>query len=522
MSLLTGAWKKYPEFENIIKQAGYRKPTRLQELVLPPILEKRDVLVESGLHPGKTLSIVTSVILRGIRGPGISVLVLTKERDQGQKLFRMFTGMLGSFLQGSAVVSIGFSDLIKKEARQLSEGPDIVIGTPSRLIDHIRRNNVDLAGVDIVFIDEDEEYDPAFENDLCFIFSKLKGIPQIVRFSFARECKYSNIEKMMKRPVVIQEKDFSQNHGTIQYAYLVADNLEKLFFKVLLSLDFDCVIVVVDSAAFGKKLLSALKDVRLEGMLLQKETKQTRIEKAIDCAANEHLDVVITIPETLPHINLEGISHVVFYGEPSGDEPIVKYVNPAQLAETTIQCILLTITKNETEFLAKQERHNVKMEKKEIPSDESVIKGTIERLFRKSEAAGKAVDINQYEKTVRKVIPFGKRTAFISYLLKQNLQMTLAKELEFVTLFLNVGRLKGASAREIAALFESRLSLDKSMIKAVRLFDNYCFVEIAKDYADAAIKGMHDCDYKGKKLIVNYSRQKPERRDFDPRRRRRS
>ena len=57
------------------------------------------------------------------------------------------------------------------------------------------------------------------------------------------------------------------------------------------------------------------------------------------------------------------------------------------------------------------------------------------------------------------------------------------------------------------------------MIKEVRVFDNYSFVDIAKEYADAAISTLSQIDYKGRKLIVNHSRKKTERRDFGNRRR---
>lgn len=521
MSLSARTWKKYPEFENLLKASGYKRPTLLQELVLPPILDKRDVIVESGLHPGKTLSIVTSVILKNVTcGVGISVLILTKAPEQAQKLFRTFSHALRPFLAGCSVISIGFSDLIKKESRQLSEKPEIVISTPSRLIDHIRRDNIDLSSVEQVFIDEEEEYEQAFENDLCFIFSKLRGSLQIVRFSFARETKYGNIDKLMKRPVTIQERDFSHGHGAIQYTYLTGAKLDKLLFRLILSLDFECVIVV-DPLGLGKKLLSALQSMRLEGIQLPRETNPSRIEKAIDCAGSEHLDVIITVPDTLPFINLEGISHIIFYGEPTGELVMSKVVNVAQVGQTSLECIMLTTPQNEAQFLSKQEQQNVKIEKKDMPTDENVIKATVKRLFKKSEASGKLEDFASLEKNVRKAVPFGRRAFFISYLLQENLRASLTKDLEFVTLFLNIGHTRGAAAKEISSLFQSKLSLDKSMIKDIRVFDNYSFVEIVKDVAESAIKDLNNTDYKGKKLIVNFSRQKAERRDFAPRRGRR-
>src|SRR4030042_51892 len=178
----------------MFEEAGFRKPTLLQQLILPAILEGRDVDAESGIHPGKTLAISVALLLTLNKNkPGIKAVVLTKDREQAQKIFRALNQTLAAFNQGAVTVIIGFSDLIKKEARQLLEQPDFVVGTPSRLIDHIRRANVDLGMGERVFLDEDEVFETEFESDICFILSKIRESVQIVRFTFARASVYHNL-----------------------------------------------------------------------------------------------------------------------------------------------------------------------------------------------------------------------------------------------------------------------------------------------------------------------------------------
>ena len=84
-------------------------------------------------------------------------LVLTQKIEQAQKCIKYAKRLQKEKSSVSFAVSIGFSDLIKKEARQLEGNPTVVISTPHRLIDHIRRGNIDLSTVEAVFIDEEEK-----------------------------------------------------------------------------------------------------------------------------------------------------------------------------------------------------------------------------------------------------------------------------------------------------------------------------------------------------------------------------
>ena len=164
----------------------------------------------------------------------------------------------------------------------------------------------------------------------------------------------------------------------------------------------------------------------------------------------------------------------------------------------------------------------MKVEKKEIPANDQIIGQTVQRLVARSNVIGSKEEFEQYKKAVAKAVPFGKRTRVISCLLMESMQKILKKEIEFVTLFCNIGHSRGVSAKDIITLFITKLSIDKSLIRDVRIFDNYSFIEIAKDYADSAITAFANADYKGKKIIVNYSRKKTEKREFGTRRNKRA
>ena len=123
----------------LFREAGYTKPTRLQQRLIPLILKGKDVAVEAEGDSGKTAAFILPLLVKIKRGkPGIKAIVLTSSTENSHKIFREFK----RFIQSGKKLSIfafGFEGLEKKEHRMLSRNPDVVIGTPNKVIDHIRR-----------------------------------------------------------------------------------------------------------------------------------------------------------------------------------------------------------------------------------------------------------------------------------------------------------------------------------------------------------------------------------------------
>ena len=522
MAIVKHKGKKRLEFEQMLAEAGYRSATLLQQLVVPPILEGRDVDAVSGNHPGKTLAIAVAVLLKLNRNvTGINAVVLTKDRDQAQKVYRALTQSLKAFTQGATTAVVGFSDLIKKEARQLEAGPTILVSTPSRLIDHIRRANLNLDAVDRIFIDEDEPYESEFESDVCYILSKLKSSVQIVRFTWPRDTAYANFEQLLKRPVVIREKDFSRGYGTVEYSYLCGEDKEDLLKRTLLSLDFECALIVLDSPAAARKIAAELKALRLSGLVTHREAGRGRQEKTVDLSSREGLDFIVLPRNMLPQFSLEGISHIINCEIAFWESDARKQINLSNLSDTVIRCLTLLTPQEEQQLEAIEERDKVKIEKKSPPADPDIVKGTVKRLLASTLQENVSDELKVYAAAVRREVPIGKRSMFIAALVKDMLKPLVSRKIEYVTLFLGVGRLRDVGARDIASLFIETLGLDKSRLGDIRVFDNYSFVEIDKEFADKAIAELSRKELKGRKLVINYSRKKEEKRGFGPRRHKR-
>ena len=500
---------------NLLQIAGYTHPTRLQELVVPAILERRDVIVEGGVHPGKTLTITCGLILRGLSRTGSpSVLILTLDRNLAHKLQRAFSGHLASFLDGLSFCINGFSDLIKKEARQLGEKPDILITTPSRLIDHLRRNNLDLANLELIFIDEQEIADSAFENDLCYILTKTPSSVQIVRFTFEGENRYPNLTQLIKKPLLIKAKDFCLPSGSISFSYLVDEALDKLLLSLLAATDFSQALVVTESFLIAKQLISLLAKSQLSYKLLTSGAEHSRLSPLGENDPSEGPKVFLISVSNFSKISLQNISHLIIYGEQATISSLSTLTNQLSNIQNSLVCYFLIEPQSESKLLLSLKETNLKLNKGTLPNLTSILLGLLRKLFSRSRALASDPNLKQMLKQVPKAIPFGYRSYFISFLLYNNLRSLFTKSKNFVTLFLNIGQQKKLTEKELLQLFIRQLKITPTSLGKIRLFTNYSFIEIEKEYAELAIKKLTNYEFKGQRLIVNYSRHQAENRQI--------
>ena len=170
--------------------------------ILAIVRKRRDVVVELGPEYGNANYLVSTAILRiHERRPGIQSLIVAAGTDQVQRISRGLSQALRDSSSTAEVIEIGSAEGARKEAVEISRQPDIVVSTNDRVIDHLRRGQLDLSRLTLLVIEEPEERG-GFSVDIEFIRSKLRSRPQIVIFSAkldGQEVTY----RFLKHPVLL-------------------------------------------------------------------------------------------------------------------------------------------------------------------------------------------------------------------------------------------------------------------------------------------------------------------------------
>ncbi|HEV7501283.1 MAG TPA: DEAD/DEAH box helicase [Vicinamibacteria bacterium] len=220
-----------PRLVSVLEELGYEEPTPIQRDAIPPLLAGRDIVGQAGTGTGKTAAFALPLLQRALgdgpaTGPGPSVLVLVPTRELAMQVAEA-TYRYGRHL-GARVLPIYGGQSIALQFRGLQRGVDVVVATPGRALDHVRRATLNLGHVQAVVLDEaDEMLDMGFADELEAILSTLPTVRQTALFTATMPQRITVIaERHLQKPVRIAIPDETTAKGTAprvrQVVYLVS------------------------------------------------------------------------------------------------------------------------------------------------------------------------------------------------------------------------------------------------------------------------------------------------------------
>jgi ATP-dependent RNA helicase DeaD len=221
---MTGFEGVTPVLTGALTKRGYTGLTPVQTAVLTPELEGRDVLVSAQTGSGKTVAFglaMASTLMDGAeRLPEIPeplAVVVAPTRELAMQVRNELAWLYE--LTGARMASCVGGMVMRNERRALANGAHIVVGTPGRLCDHIRRGSLDMAAVRVVVLDEaDEMLDLGFREDLEFILSSAPETRRTLMFSATVPKAIARLAKQFQRDAArISTTPENTQHGDIEY-----------------------------------------------------------------------------------------------------------------------------------------------------------------------------------------------------------------------------------------------------------------------------------------------------------------
>ena len=396
-----------------LRKAGYAKPTLLQRKVVPLIQSGRDLVVEVEGDTGRTAAFILPILARLRRGrAGIKAVVATSSAEDSRKVQREFQRLCRPQSgRDVSVIALGVEEGNRGEHRSLSRQPDVLIGTPSRIIDHIRRGNLDFSLLQSVVIDR-QEPEPGFVDDLKFIFSKLPSKKQVLLFTSAIGPEADGLLELLRRPVQLALTAWRQAGEKVEELFVEVPEAGKNRAAALIALTKGAGALLVQTSGrdSARKLGQELAALGLRVRVLWEamgEAEQERIREGF--AAGEHPVLVSTFEAVRRH-SLRWVTHVLNVDPP----PSADSYRPASVVLEKIYTL-----GSPAQFQQLQEKLNVKPEKTPLPADDQVLAGAIGEILRRIRADEDPAELARYRRLLRRHAPLIRRSTVAAFLLKQ-------------------------------------------------------------------------------------------------------
>lgn len=331
-----------PRLMEGIEATGYENATPVQEQVIPLILTGKDIIASAQTGTGKTAAFllpVTNMLLTAKQEEHhINALVIVPTRELAIQIAQNMEG-LSYFTSVSSIAVYGGSDgnSFSIERKALSEGADMVICTPGRMISHLNMGYVKLSGLKYLILDEaDRMLDMGFNDDLMKIISFLPEKRQNLLFSATMPTGIRNLaRKILTNPAEINISLSKPPEKIRQEAFVVYDNQKIPLVKHLLkSKDFKSVLVFCSTKDNVKNLSRELKRAGLSIEEIHSDLDQETREKVLRRYKNRELKILVATDILSRGIDIEDIDLVINYDVPHDGEDYVHRIGRTARAET--------------------------------------------------------------------------------------------------------------------------------------------------------------------------------------------
>ncbi len=342
-----------------VVEAGYESPSPIQAATIPVLLAGHDMLGQAQTGTGKTAAFALPILSRiKVRSGPPQCIVLVPTRELAIQVAEAFQ-RYASKIKGFHVLPIYGGQSYTPQLMSLKRGAHVVVGTPGRVMDHIKRGTLDLGGITSLVLDEaDEMLQMGFVDDIEWILEQTPPTRQVALFSATLPAPIRRIaQKHLREPVEVTITSRTSTAANIRQRYWVVSGVHKLdaLTRILEAEPFDGMLIFTRTKQSTVELAERLEARGFAVAALNGDMQQKDRERTVANLKSGKLDILVATDVAARGLDVERISHVVNYDVPYDTESYVHRIGRTGRAGRSGEAILF-ITPRERNMLRYIER----------------------------------------------------------------------------------------------------------------------------------------------------------------------
>jgi len=503
------------EILRAVEDLGFEEPTPIQGLAIPLLLQGKDVTGQAQTGTGKTAAFGIPLIERiDTSERTVQALVLCPTRELAIQIAEEFS-RLAKYKPRIGILPIYGGQPIERQLRALNLGVHIVIGTPGRVLDHLDRGTLSLAKVKVLVLDEaDQMLDMGCLEDIETIISDVPRDRQTLLFSATMPQQILAItKKFQKSPEFVKVTHQELTVPSIEQTYIEVRERDKLDVLCRLIDIYDPKLALVFSnTKRGVDELSGHLRARgyfVEG--LHGDMKQSQRDRVMARFRGGGIDVLIATDVAARGIDVEEVDTVFNYDVPQDVEYYVHRIGRTGRAGRGGRAITFVAPKEIYKLREIQKFAKIQISRQPVPTAEDVEATKTRHFFDRIRRTIADGDLDKYTKLIEREMVTGTSSLEIAAaLMKMQLEAGAEEsagepvsfegtgaEPGYVRFYLAVGRKHGVSPKDIVGAIANETGISGKSIGAIRILEEYSFVEIPMDQAQQVYDIMADRTIRG-------------------------
>lgn len=386
-----------------VAAVGYETPSPIQAQVIPHLLEGSDILGVAQTGTGKTAAFALPTLSRlDIAKASVQVLCLTPTRELAIQVAEAFQ-TYAKFIKKFNVLPIYGGTDYGGQIRQLKRGVHVVVGTPGRVMDHLRKGTLVLDDLQTLVLDEaDEMLRMGFIDDVEWILQHVPDKHQTALFSATMPPPIKKLtKKYLSDPVEVMIKVTTTTSPNIRQRFIEVRNNDKLdtLTRVLDIEQFDAIIIFVRTRNLTQEVAERLQARGYAAEALNGDVAQNQREKIVNRLRKGQADIVVATDVAARGLDVERISHVINYDVPYDTESYVHRIGRTGRAGRAGDAVLFVTGRERRMLQSIEKTTRQKVEPYEFPSVEALNEKKMETLFTKIDTELQK-DLAEYESVI--------------------------------------------------------------------------------------------------------------------------
>ena len=369
---------------NSLDKKGYKNPTPIQKESIPELMLGRDLLGQAQTGTGKTAAFALPLIEKLHKNKEINakVLVMTPTRELATQVAESFKSYSSESDDIKTVAIYGGTDF-RSQIISLKKKIDIVVGTPGRIMDHIRQGTFKIDKINCLVLDEaDEMLKMGFLEDIEWIIDKLPEDKQMVLFSATMPNEIKIIaKKYLKNPAEIKIKSIKQESQLISQKFI---NIQRHFkleaLRRILEINNEGVIIFVRTKSLTTSIAEELEIAGHSVAVLNGDIPQNQRENTVDRLRKGFVNILVATDVAARGLDVDRIKLVINYDFPFDAETYTHRIGRTGRAGRTGEAILF-VNRREKHFLKNLENSTKnKIDELEIPNNKIINEKRMDKL----------------------------------------------------------------------------------------------------------------------------------------------
>ncbi|MFU0824416.1 DEAD/DEAH box helicase [Clostridium sp.] len=508
------------QIKRAIAEMGFEEPSPIQEKAIPFVLNGRDIIGQAQTGTGKTAAFgIPAIEMVNPKDKSLQVMVLCPTRELAIQAAQELNN-LAKYKEGISVLAIYGGQPIDRQIKALKRGVQIIIGTPGRVMDHMRRKTLKTENVKMIVLDEaDEMLDMGFRDDIETIIQEIPQEKQTVLFSAT-----------MPKPILELSKRYQKNAEFIKVVHkqLTVPSIEQRYLEVKESAKLEVLSRLIDitnpklSVVFcntKKRVDEVVGQLQARGYFaegLHGDMKQQQRDRVMNKFRNGTIEILVATDVAARGIDVDDVEVVFNYDLPQDEEYYVHRIGRTGRAGKSGIAYTFVAGKAIRKLKDIERYTKTRIKRAEVPSADDVEEFKMGIFMEKVKETIEAGHLGKYIDYIEKLLDEDYASIDVAAaLLKMSTGEERKEELNLdddlgdtgaeegmVRLFINIGRNHKIQAKDVIGAIAGETGIAGKLIGKIDIYEKFTFVEVPKEYAREVLNIMKNNTIKGKKINI--------------------